>query len=324
MRRYIWVFTAALILLMAAGCTSSKDEQTSQYHAYYLNKEKTKIIEVDYQPGSTDTEGLIAEFVELIRTDAQSVEYQKLLPDMVKIKSYNYDGNQMSIYFNEAYTTSMSVAEEVLCRAAIVRTMVQIPGVSCVSFYLGDAPLTDLYGNVVGLMTNESFVENPGEQINSIQTANIQLYFSNLEGDGLVRTTEEVTYISNISMEKLIMEHLLEGPKESGMISAIPNGTKLVNISTTNGTCFVNLDEGFLNHNYNIHESIVIYSIVNSLSEIPTVNRVQISVNGNSLGVYRDSYTLDTLYERNLDYVVSGSSEDMVNTEEKEGELPVE
>lgn len=48
-------------------------------------------------------------------------------------------------------------------------------------------------------------------------------------------TTEEVSYISNISMEKLVMEHLLEGPKEKGMISAIPNGTKLVSVATTNG-----------------------------------------------------------------------------------------
>ena len=225
----------------------------------------------------------------------------------------------MRTYFDEAYG-AMDVAEEVLCRVAIVRTMVQIPEVSCVAFYVGDSPLTDHSGNVVGLMTDESFVENPGEQINSIQTATIKLYFANAAGDGLVEEEQEVSYISNISMEKLIMEHLLTGPKTQGLQSAIPNGTKLVSVTTTNGICYVNLDEGFLNQSYEIQEPIVIYSIVDSLSEIPTVNKVQISVNGNTTGVYRDSFALDTLYERNLDYVADPES----GTTERESELPVE
>lgn len=319
MKRLLLTVMAALSLFVLSGCLASEGEEDSQYRAYYLNKEKTKIVEEAYSPKGSDTKELILEFIELIGSDVESVEYQKPLPEHVRVVSYTYDGNQLSLYFNEAYAT-MGMAEEVLCRAAIVRTMVQIPEISCVSFYIGDTPLTDQKGNVVGLMTNESFVENPGEQINSIQTANIKLYFSNPTGDGLVMTTEEVSYISNISMEKLVMEHLLEGPKEKGMISAIPNGTKLVSVATTNGICYVNLDEGFLNQVYEIQEPIVIYSIVDSLSEIPTVNKVQISVNGNSTGVYRDSFALDTLYERNLDYVVNKE----ISTEAEESENPVE
>lgn len=75
-----------------------------------------------------------------------------------------------------------------------------------------------------------------------------------------------------------------------------------------------------MNQVYEIQEPIVIYSIVDSLSEIPTVNKVQISVNGNSTGVYRDSFALDTLYERNLDYVVNKE----ISTEAEESENPVE
>ena len=62
-------------------------------------------------------------------------------------------------------------------------------------------------------------------------------------------------------------------------------------------------DENFMKQNYNIEEPVVIYSIVNSLSELSTINKVQISVKGDTSGVYRDSFPLDKLYERNLDYV---------------------
>ena len=109
--------------------------------------------------------------------------------------------------------------------------------------------------------------------------------------------------IVDISMEKLVMEHLLEGPKSGRAVPAIPEGTKLMNVSVLDGVCYVSLDGSFLNQNYNVEEPVVIYSIVNSLSELPNISKVQISVKGDTSIVYRDEYPLDKLYERNLDYV---------------------
>ena len=48
---------------------------------------------------------------------------------------------------------------------------------------------------------------------------------------------------------------------------------------------------------------IPIYSIVNSLAEAAGINRVQISVNGSGNVKFRDSISLDTQFERNLDYI---------------------
>ena len=305
-----------VFLILLCGCNSRNTDST--YHMYYVNKDTTKIVEKNYELEDTDTQGLIKEFLIALSTDSGSVEYTKPLPNDVEITNYTLNGNQLFLYFDEDYY-NMDAVEEVLCRAAIVRTMIQIPEVSCVSFYIGDAPLADSKGNVVGLMTEESFIENPGKQINAIQTASIHLYFSNTTGDGLVETTEEVQYSTNMSMEKVIMENLLAGPKEKGVIAAIPDGTELVSVTTTDGTCYVNLDETFMNQVYEIQEPIVIYSIVNSLSEVPTINNVQISVNGDTSGVYRNNFAFDTLYERDLDYVVSEGKE--TTTENTEGDM---
>ena len=117
-------------------------------------------------------------------------------------------------------------------------------------------------------MYAESFVENPGEQINTIQNTNLTLYFSNQAGDGLVKETRRVHYSSNISLEKLIMEQLLEGPESKNARSAIPSGTKLMSVSLVDGVCYVSFDENFKNQDYSVNEAIVIYSIVDSLSEL--------------------------------------------------------
>lgn len=298
-----------LLIVLAyviSGC--GKETKTSAYHIEYLNKDKNRLIIAPYEPEATDTDGMIREFLAVLSSDSDNVEYRKPIPNDVEVTSYSLDGALLTLHFDEDYS-KMDAVEEVLCRAAVVRTMTQIKGIDCVAFYIGDAPLTDAKGNLVGSMNQDSFIENPGEQINSIQNTSLTLYFSNQDGDGLIKEVRsDVYYSSNISMEKLIMEQLLEGPETEGAKSAIPEGTKLVSVSVVDGVCYVSLDEAFKNQDYKVNEAIVIYSIVNSLSELPTISKVQISVNGDTSGVYRDNYKLSDMYDRNMDYVTGTES----------------
>ena len=254
-----------LAVFLLAGC--GNDEVSSEYNIEYLNKDKTKIVDVPYEPEASDTDGMIKEFLAKLSSDSDNVEYRKPIPNGVEVTDYSLDGVMLSIHFDADYS-SMTEVEEVLCRAAVVLTMTQIPGVDCVSFYVADAPLTDIRGNIVGSMNQDSFIENPGEQINSIQCTTLKLYFANETGAG-------------------------------------PAGTKLINVSVVDGVCYVSLDENFKNQDYQVNEAVVIYSIVDSLTELSTISKVQISVNGDTSGTYRDNFKLSDMYDRNLDYVVS-------------------
>jgi germination protein M len=290
-------------MLFVPGCGRRTDE--GGYIIEYLNIDKTKLVSVGYEPVAEDEEGLIKEFLVALSSDPEEGDYRKPIPSNVEVTGYTLDGVLLSIHFDEDYS-AMTPVEEVLCRAAIVRTMTQIDGVDCVSFYVGDTPLVDSNGAVVGNMYQESFIENPGEQINSIQETSLTLYFANEDGDALVKEMRsDVYYSSNVSLEKLVMEQLLEGPDDAGSVSALPEGTRLVNVSVADGVCYVSLDDTFKNQDYKINEAIVIYSIVDSLTELPSVGKVQISVNGDTSGVYRDSYSLSNVYERNLDFVAA-------------------
>ena len=286
-KKLICLGLACLMFLSGSLAACGRQTEQSAYHIEYLNKDKNRLVEEPYEPSATDTDGMIKEFLAKLSSDSDNVDYRKPIPNDVEI----------------------TAVDEVLCRAAVVRTMTQIDGVDCVAFYIGDAPLTDAKGNLVGTMNQDSFIENPGEQINSIQNTTLTLYFSNLDGDGLVKEVrEDVYYSSNISMEKLIMEQLLDGPKTKDAKSAIPEGTKLVSVSVVDGVCYVSLDEAFKNQDYKVNEAIVIYSIVDSLSELSTISKVQISVNGDTSGVYRDNFPLADMYDRNMDYVTGAES----------------
>lgn len=307
------ILVGMLLLLLAAGMGCTRRGNTKDgYVIYYVNKEGTKTVSVPYEPDtpveSMSPQEMIEDMLGKLGENPESLEYKRPLAGEIQLMSYKLEGGQLQLTFSSDYS-QMDNVTEVLCRASYVRTLMQVKGVEYISFYVGDTPLLDAKGNSVGVMTAESFIENPGEQINSIQTAKITLYFANGNGDGLVPEIQECHYNSNISMEKLVMERLLAGPLGNEGKATIPAGTKLVSVSVLDGVCFVNLDNGFLNQNYDIEEGVVIYSIVNSLAELPNVNKVQLSVNGDTSLTYRESFSFGTVYERNLDYVnTSGSS----------------
>lgn len=299
-----------LCCILLVGCGVSKKKETATgTKIYYLNNDGNKMESIEYKVKSTTMEDIVKEYLSAFRTLPKDSEYQLALPENVLLVSHKINGNQLMLYFDESYET-MDVTREVLARAALVRTLIQVNGIDCISFYVNDKPLRDAKGEYVGLMTEDSFVENVGQQINAIVEQKLTLYYPAVDGNSLVPVKKKVHTSSNISSEKMVIEHLMESDPQAGFYSSIPEGTKLISVSTVDGVCFVNFDDGFLVQNYAVEEPIVIYSIVDSLCELSNVSRVQISVNGKTNLVYREDYSLDELYERNLDLLQTDEEEE--------------
>lgn len=155
----------------------------------------------------------------------------------------------------------------------------------------------------IGPLNEESFVENAGNEINAYTMTTLQLYFANETGDKLVGERVEVHYSSNMSVEKLVVEQLIKGPITKDAYPALPPETKIVSVSTKDGICYVNLDKGFLEQGYDVLELIPVYSIVNSLTELPGISKVQILINGETNLTYQESIRFETIFERNLDLI---------------------
>ena len=307
-RRYRTAVVPALLLLLAllAGCRGGEEPQTQEeesgYEIYYLNQTETGISGTAYEPAGASTGELVEEFLEQLAAVPADTELKPVLTQEIMVNGYVVENGQLSLNFGIGYQ-QMTGTREILTRMAVVRTMCQIPEVEYVSFLVGSNPLMDSKETPIGPMNAESFVENPGSTADDYAVTTATLYFANKSGDRLVEETVNISYSSNISVERVVVEQLINGPITEDAYPTIPPETKLISISTKDGICYVNLDNGFLSQGYDVTEAVPVYSIVNSLTGLPGISRVQILINGETDLVYRESIRFDTIFERNLDLV---------------------
>ncbi len=307
MKKFLFIIKMALIasltagLLAVGGCGETYDP--TAFVVYYINEGNSELVTKGYDLKSTQLEGQVQELIDVMSRDTGKVDHVKPIKNELQILKYELADGYLTLHFNSAYSELDNVSE-VLCRSAIVKTLIQLEGINGIWFYVNGAQITDSKGNHIGLMSENSFVDNPGENIGNIQEADLTLYYASEEGDGLVKVVNKVYSSSNVSMERMIVEQLLKQPKTEGIQSAIPQGTQLINVSVLDGVCVVNFDNNFMTHNYEITEEVVIYSIVNSLTELNTIKTVQIAVEGETNKVYREKYSLSEQYQRDLSFVI--------------------
>lgn len=301
-KKILSILLSFVMLCSLVGCGHEEKEE-GEYQIYYLNMDKTKLVPEAYDSTGAEGEKLLMELLERLKSAPESSKLRQTIPANVEVKGISINGDYLFIDFGDKYK-DMTPTEEVLVRAGIVRTLLQTGVCSVAAVTVNSEPLLSHDGTLVGTMTLDSFVENPGKQINGSVETNLTLYFANADGTGLVKETRNVHYSSNVSMEKLVMEQLVEGPKSFQLQGTIPSGTTLISVSQVDGVCYVNVSESFRTQSATVPEEITLYSIVNSLTELPGVSRVQLVINGSTEGHVKYNFELAKMYERNTALVV--------------------
>ena len=207
----------------------------------------------------------------------------------------------MSLRFSPDYSSTQSITE-VLRRAAIVKTLCQLEKVSSVEFYIGTQPLLMSNGKPVGILTAEDFIDSTGENTEFYQEAKVAVYFANAAGDALLESNLKITYDGTVSTEHLILNQLMEGPLAEEMQAVIPAGTVLNKVIIRDGICYVDFNEKFMEKRAGITAEVAVYSVVNSLTELPNVYKVKFLINGASKKTYQN-LDFSQAFERNLEIV---------------------
>lgn len=298
------IFLIVFIAFLLTGC--GKKEKYNGYYIYGLDATEKKIM---YEKCSISKKGktdvLIKRFISKMSKEPDNINMKKAIPDDVNVDSFDINSSgDLSLYFNAAYGNYTGVAE-ILRRAAIVKTLSQIKGIRGVQFYVSGQPLTDSNMEPIGIMTSNSFIDNTGSIGDYKQKTTLNVYFSDNTGKALVVIPVDITYNATISLEQLAIEQLISGPytiegvSKNNVLPTIPKGTVLNKVTVKENTCYADFSKEFLNKEDNITDYVAIYSVVNTLVELPSVNKVQFSIDGEQVLKYNQNINFGEEFERN-------------------------
>ena len=295
-KRKVTALGMALVLGSVAFSGCGKKETESKYKIYYVNEEQGEVLAESFVPSEETTQTMLEEMTE--KLNKKNAEGHTLLPENIEIQSCVDDDGMIRVDFNQEYH-DLNPVDEVLLRASIVKDYVQIPNIYLVTITAEGTPIVDSQGQEIGAMSLDSFLENTGKEIMAYQYKELNLYFTNEEGNQLVPEARQVYYNGNTPIEKVIVEQLLRGPGESGHYATLPSDTRIVGVSVADGIAYVNLGKQFVDEALPVDAQIPIYSIVNSLIDAGNVSQVQISINGDTSLLFKDKVDMNQLFQVN-------------------------
>lgn len=293
------VFLLVLIGMFCTACGRNQKITGKSVQIYYVSSTETKVEMHPHQMESENLEEQLEEVLRYLETNPEKLEYKAPLSMGFAVLDVNLKDGKVTLNVDSAYE-QLSVTTEVLIRAALTRTLTQLDGINYVGITVEGSQLYDSLGSPVGWMSAEQFIDNDGSEINTYELVRIKLYFASEDGTKLISAYRQKRYASSTPMERFVVEELIAGPsgKVAGLYPSVNPATKIVNVMTKDGICYVNLDESFLTVFNNVSTEISVYSIVNTLAELNNINKVQILINGEVPANF-------STFERNLDIVTT-------------------
>ena len=131
-----------LIIGLLTGCSvESQGEKTesvsNQYYLYYLNKDETKVTKTRYYPEQESAEFMLQDLMGILNGQESSGENLPLLPAGVQLVTYRLNESLLELEFNADYS-NISRTREILVRAGVARTFLQIPGITGIKIFIGN------------------------------------------------------------------------------------------------------------------------------------------------------------------------------------------
>ena len=133
----------------------------------------------------------------------------------------------------------------------------------------------------------------PEEEISQSQLRQtiITLYFMDKEKGELEPEARQID--ARLLLEnpyEVLVNMLIEGPKNENLIGIIPQETKINNIGIKDGIVFIDFSDNFINEQTlgEAQEKMIINSILKTLVELSEVNGIKILINGEENSCFPD------------------------------------
>ena len=233
-----------------------------------------------------DNTSIIEAVLQGLQEGPQTAAFSPSIPDGVYILGARLEvgteANTLVIDFSSSFNDISHPIEMTFATSSLIYTLTELDFVDQLVFYVDGQPMLNVNGNPFGLRSREN--TSLEDVVNlDVATANVMLYFANDQMLNLVGEERTIDINPLEDIERFILDALLEGPNTDGLIAAIPAGTNYNRIERMGDTVFVGFTQDFydsLTSGGFALEEMIVFSLVNTLTERPEVRRVQIFIDG--------------------------------------------
>lgn len=121
----------------------------------------------------------------------------------------------------------------------------------------------------------------PGGATAVEKTVKVKLYFADSQAEKLLPEEREVVQKGE-TLEEIVVNELIRGPRKEGLTKTIPDETKLLSLNVVDGVANVNFSKEIQTKHWggSAGESMTVYSVTNSLANLGGIKKVQFLVEG--------------------------------------------
>ena len=297
---------AALLLLVIIGIIAyinyDKTTPKAEVDLYFLNADGTGIVSEQRTVRYRDDMEIVKNTLERLKKGPSNPKRGPVIAKETKIQQITfveYDG--VIVDLSNDFLTGDS-AKDVLDTYAIVKTLCSTGRVASVEVTVGGNLIQDRDGNSFEFIS-ASDINLETEEYSS-EMKDVVLYFADKAGTSLVKEERNIKITDLRPVEEYIIKELIKGPDNNSLDSLLSKKTTLISVDIENNVCYLNFKSDFIKANSGSeeHERLVVYSIVNSLTEISNITRVQFYMDGKRVNKF-GSMDIKNFISRNSDII---------------------
>ncbi len=296
----IITFTLILLITIAFLIYAEYGNSDSDGYEVFFLKEEGSTYSLEPEKLYTLTSqrnGIAAELIDRLLKGPDRSGLISPFPSGIKLLSHSISNNAVYLNFSQEYR-KMSVFQMNLADYCLVKTLTGISGISEIYIRISGDPHPVSGYNPISL---KNFIADLDSF--SVKTVNQKLYLPSADNRYLIAKIITYQRYNNENAAEKVISMLLEGDEESGSSLEFPANTILYSVIEENGIVYLDFSEEFNDFGTDPERAkIMIYSLVDSLTELPGINGVRFLINGYSAGTYA-GINLDETVTHDLSYV---------------------
>ena len=270
MRR--WTLLLAALLFLSA-CSGQKGEHCLIYYRTAGDNTAAGALSGEAYEMSRDPEA-IPTALELLLSAPDNVTLRSPFPTGTKLNGWVLEKGRLTVDFSEQYGKLYGI-DLTLADYCVALTLTQLEGIEEVVITVAGEEVPGRNQQV--FRADDVVLEGDEAQL---LVLDVQLCFPLADGSGLGTEYREIRVGEGESPAGAVIQALRDGPTSQTMVGFLPAEPGEVRASIADGVCTLELDESQTLPQDRERLGLVVYALVNSLTELSNVDQVLILSDG--------------------------------------------